>query len=346
MKKKKVTALTLAVFMMIAVFSGCTNKTDTTASNEAPKKQADASNETEGETATDWPKKTIELIVPFKAGGDTDFHARTYAKYLEKELGVSVIVVNIEGAGGSIGSTTVKDESPEGYKVLCFDTALALNQASGVTDFGVEAFEVAGVIGKSTGEYLVVRKDFPADTVQELIDLTIKEPDKYKLAANTGATSYYVATRLKELGAKFNVVNAGSSSERVASLLGGHIDVSVNAMGVISQYLETGDFKVLACCGTQRSEAYPDIPLATEQGVDLSYDIVYNMLLPKGTDPKITEKLNQAILKISNENAEFANDIYTTYGEKPYALPVAKSKAYLEEEQAQYMKYADVFQGK
>ena len=85
----------------------------------------------------------------------------------------------------------------------------------------------------------------------------------------------------------------------MAALLGDQINLSVNAYGVIGQYIETGDLKILGCLATERSETYADVPTAVDQGVDLSYDLIYNLLAPKGTDPAIIEKMSEACQRSS-----------------------------------------------
>jgi len=290
----------------------------------------------------DWPSKPIQMIVPFRAGGDSDFNARVYAKYLEDVLGQSIVVVNVDGGGGSIGATEAKNATPDGYTVFLGDVALALNEASSLTDFGYEAFECAGIVGKNSGEYLTVRSDFPADSAPELIALTQEEPNKYKLAANTGATTYYAASVLKKLGAQFNIVNAGSSSERVASLKGGHIDAMFNSMGTIKDYVQNDDFKILGSAASERAQAYPDYPTMKEQGIDLAYDITYVMYFPKGTDPEIAQKFHAAC-KVVSENPEYAEEIFKAYGQFPYVADIDTSLKLLKEERDKFMAFKDEF---
>ena len=130
----------------------CGNSPDTPAD--------DASSEDGG---TDWP---INMIVPMGAGGDTDFNARTYAKYLEDVLGETVVVTNITGNGGALGSEEVKNASPDGYTCLFYHTCLNINQATGIADYGSEAFETVAVVGKSSGEAVVVRTDAMYDELK------------------------------------------------------------------------------------------------------------------------------------------------------------------------------------
>lgn len=339
---KKILAATLALALSLSLVACGGGNTST------PSNSGNTSGNTSGSASTptdvNWPTKPINLVVPWSAGGDTDFHARTLAQYLEGELGVTVNVVNTTGGGGSVASTEVKDSDPDGYTFLVFDSAIALNQASGITDFGAEAFDPVCIIGKSCGEFLVARADAPYNTVAELVEYTKAHPGEVIMAANTGATSYYAATKMTEQGASFNIVNSGSSSERVAALIGEQIDLSVNAYGVIGQYIETGDLKILGCMATERSETYSDISTAAEQGVDCSYDLIYNVLAPKGTDPAIIKTMCDACQRIVEENADYAEAIHTSYGELPYFMDSAEAVTFLKEESDMYMAYADIFQ--
>lgn len=330
---KKIVALGVSLLMTIAL-AACGNSVSSSA---APSEKIAVSEPS-------WPNKPITLVVPWSAGGDTDFHARTLGQYLEKELGVVVNIVNTTGGGGSVASNTVKESEPDGYTFLAFDSAIALNQASGVTDFGYEAFDPICLIGKSCGEFMVVRSDFPCNTIAELVAYTKEHPGEVIMAANTGATSYYAATKLQEAGAQMNIVNAGSSSERVASLIGKQIDVSVNAYGVVSQYIQTGELKVLGCLATERSEAYADIPTATEQGVDCAYDLVYNILAPKGTDPAIIEKLSTSCQNVVEKDPGYASAIKESYGELPFFMNTMFATQYLDQESDMYLAYAEIFQ--
>ena len=339
-KRIRILSLICAVILTLS-FAGCSTKTDNNTGNTTNTTNTDNTGSTEPAESS-WPEKTIQIIVPFNAGGDSDFNARTYANYLEDVLGVSVVVVNISGAGGSIGATQVKDSDADGYTLLLGDTNVALNLAAGVSDFGYEAFTVANICGKNPGEFITVRKDFPADTMDELIALTQEHPDEYKIAANTGATSHYVASVLKKLGAKFNVVNSGSSSERVAALAGKHVDVICNAMGTIKSYVEAGEFKIIANTSTTRAAAYPDIPTCLEQGVDLSYDMYYSMLFPKGTDSAIIEKFNAAVKQIS-EMQDYADAISKTYGQEPIFMDVEDATTCLQADKDKFMAFKDEF---
>ena len=329
---KKLFSLFCAAVMMCSLLAGCGNSPDTPAD--------DASSEDGG---TDWPTKSINMIVPMGAGGDTDFNARTYAKYLEDVLGETVVVTNITGNGGALGSEEVKNASPDGYTCLFYHTCLNINQATGIADYGSEAFETVAVVGKSSGEAVVVRADAPYDTMEELIAYSQANPQTVKIAANTGATSHWASVVLNvEEDAQLNIVNASSSAERVANLLGGQLDVIINPIGTVQDYVTSGDFKYLAVTTSERLDYLPDVPTCLEQGVNLSYDLMYYVMFPKGTDPAICQKFAQAFKEIS-EMPEYAEEIKTAYNQTPYVLDTEESIAYIQEENEKMMAYADYF---
>lgn len=329
---KKLFSLFCAAVMMCSLLAGCGNSPDTPAD--------DASSEDGG---TDWPTKSINMIVPMGAGGDTDFNARTYAKYLEDVLGETVVVTNITGNGGALGSEEVKNASPDGYTCLFYHTCLNINQATGIADYGSEAFETVAVVGKSSGEAVVVRADAPYGTMEELIAYSQANPQTVKIAANTGATSHWASVVLNvEEDAQLNIVNASSSAERVANLLGGQLDVIINPIGTVQDYVTSGDFKYLAVTTSERLDYLPDVPTCLEQGVNLSYDLMYYVMFPKGTDPAICQKFAQAFKEIS-EMPEYAEEIKTAYNQTPYFLDTEESIAYIQEENEKTMAYADYF---
>lgn len=342
---KRTLGILLSTAMLASVFTGCTTKNpaaDSTTGTKPADSTAAADNTTEA-PKTDWPRKSIQMIVSMGAGGDTDFNARTYAKYLEQELGQSVVVTNITGNGGAIGSEDVKNSAPDGYKALFYHTCLNINQATGIADYGSEAFETVAVVGKSSGEAVVVRKDAPYNSMSELIQYTKDHPDAVKIAANTGATSHWASVVLQvEEDAAFNIVNTSSSAERVAGLLGGHLDVIINPIGTVQDYIKSGDFKYLAVTTPERLDYMPDVPTCKEQGVDLAYTLAYYVMFPKGTPKEICDKFAEAFKNIS-EKPEYAEEIKTAYNQTPYFLGGQEAIDYIQQEHDDIMKYAPYF---
>ena len=296
-----------------------------------------------GAADSDWPKKPIRVVVPFGAGGDTDFNARTYGKYIKQFLGKDLAIVNIGGNGGALGSEDVKKQKPDGYNALFCHSVLNINLATGMTDYGAEGFEVCGVVGMSAGEGIVVRADAPYNTMQELIEFSKKNPNTIKIAANTGATSHWGAVVINvEHNAALNIVNAGGSAERTANLLGGHVDVAINPVGVVLDYVKAGKLKFLAVTTSKRLHYLPEVPTCLEQGVKMSYDLTYYLMMPKGTPPEIVKKFGDAFRKVA-ELPQYAADIKAAYNQVPFTLPPQESIKYIEDERQAFMKYNKYF---
>ena len=300
------------------------------------------------DAAADYPNKTINIICTHGAGGDTDYNARLISRLLEKELGVSVVVNNVPGANGSIALTQYKDENPDGYTLIATNAmSLSTNEASGLSDYGYEAFEPVAVYGKQCGENLLVRADDPSNTLEELINASKEKPETIKLGIAMGGSSYVAALIMaQDKGAQFALVDAGGDgAERMTSLLGGHIDVTIAPYTLAKEYIESGKVKSICTLMSERLPAVPSIPTAKESGVpNLVIDTLYAILAPKGTDPAVVEKLNAAVLKIVNNSEEYKEAIKVYNFQEPYALNVQDSINRLKELREHMMSYAEYLQ--
>jgi tripartite-type tricarboxylate transporter receptor subunit TctC len=293
-----------------------------------------------------WPTKPVQVIVPFSAGGDTDYNGRIMAKYLEKKLGKPFTVTNVVGGGGSIADNRVKNAKPDGYTVLVNHVTLNLSTASKVIDFSYKDYQMGGVFAQQNTDVVLVRGDSPWKSIKDLIEDSKKNPNKYKIAANTGTSSHYVAIALQNAGAQLNVVDSGGSSDRIVALLGGHVDVIPASYPGVRDYIKTGKFKVLAACADKRIASLPDVPTLKESGVDCVYTYNYTFFFPKGTDPKIAEKLSAAVKDIVENNKDYAAEIDKAYMQKPFCMNIADSEKFWQESYDSIMKFADKLQGK
>ncbi len=295
-----------------------------------------------------YPNQTINMICTHGAGGDTDYNTRLISRLLEKRFGVSVVVNNVTGANGSIALTQYKDDKTDGYTLIGTNAmSLASNEASGLSDFGYDAFEVISVYGKQCGENLLVRADAPYNTLEDLIAATQKEPDSITLGVAMGGSSYIAGLIMQmDNDAKFAMVDAGGDgAERMTSLLGGHIDVTIAPYTLAKEYIESGKVKSLCTLMSERLPATPDIPTAVESGVpNLKIDTLYVLLAPKGTPKEIVDKLNAAVLDIVNNDPEYKEAIMNFNFQEPYALNVEDSIARLKEQREHMMSYAKYLQ--
>lgn len=332
MKHKLLVAMmTLAVIAMGSL--GCGSNDKQSASNEK-------------KSSVNWPTKPVQIIVPFSAGGDTDYNARMMAKYLEKKLGKPFTVTNVVGGGGSIADNRVKNAKPDGNTILVNHVTLNLSTASKVIDFSYKDFQMGGVFAQQASDVVLVRGDSPWNSIQDMIADTKKNPNKYKVAANTGTSSHYVAIALQNAGAQLNVVDSGGSADRIVALLGGHVDVIPAAYPGVRDYIKTGKFKVLATCADKRLKALPNVPTLKESGVDCVYFYNYTFFFPKGTDPKIADKLAATVKDIVDNDKTYAQEIDKAYMQKPFCMNIEDSEKFWQTSYDAIMKFADKLQGK
>ena len=292
-----------------------------------------------------WPTQAVNLIVPFAAGGNSDFNARAIAKYLPNVLGVPVVVTNVPGSGGTIGAAQVKDSKPDGYTVLVHQLSLSIAEAAGMADYGIQDFEVGSVFSNASPEVLLARADAPFNNIEELIAVSRKNPGKYKLTANTGASTMWIAIGLANAGAKLNVVSSGGSGERLQLILGGHADIVPLNYSQVKDYVDKGTLKMLGNVSNQRSDLIPDVKTLRESGVNAGYDYLNTMIFPKGTDPRIVEKFSNAVGEVINTNESYRAEMAKAF-QPPTWMSVEDSKAHWYKEREELMNISDMLQGK
>ncbi|MGI6558210.1 MAG: tripartite tricarboxylate transporter substrate binding protein [Limnochordia bacterium] len=268
-------------------------------------------------SSVQWPRKPVQIIVPYGAGGDTDFNARVLAERLNKVLGGNFVVVNMAGTGGATGARYVKDAANDGYTVLFHHTGFLVSKLSGVSDFGLDAYEFVCIAGRSAGNIITLHSKHGITNLQELIEYSQANPGKLKIAANTGATTHATALMLRDIGAKLNIVDSGGAADRIVALLGGHVDIIVNPYGTLKDYLETGELVGIALDSDVQPATIPDIPIGAAQGYDIGLPFYYFLAFPKGTDPAIVEKLSSAVKEIVANDAGYAETIMNAYLQTP-----------------------------
>lgn len=313
-RSKRMIAAVLSILTVSSLFAGCGSK-QTAESSAAP--EGAASGTSNAAAATDWPKKTIQVICPFAPGGDSDFNARAYTEYLSKELGVSVVITSTAGNGGATGARKAKDSPNDGYNVLCTSSAFLTNELSGAIDFNIDQFEFSSICAQGPGNVVCVDKSLGINSLQELIDYTKKNPDKLTMAADTGATTQIIALMLKNKGVDAKIIDAGASADRIAALLGHHVDIIINSYGSVKDYISSGQFVALGLATDKQPEYIPDIPTCESQGIDVSFPSYFFFAFPKGTDQAIVDKFTAAVQKIATTNGDYAAAIKKAYSQQP-----------------------------
>lgn len=334
--KKRVLTVMLVATMVLTMLVGCQLGSRSDSSS--------ASKESNGNTEIDWPNTTINFICTHSAGGDTDYNARLMARMLEEKLGVSVVVTNVTGSNGAIALTQYKDENPDGYTFVVTNTAaLTGNLATGLSDFGYDAFDIVGLYGKQAGENIVVSADSPYKTLDDLIKATKEKPGQIKFGISTGGGVYIASVIMEQTyGAQFNIIDAGDAAERMTSLLGGHVDATIVPYSGAKEYIENGDVRSLCTLLEEEPDLIEGIQTAKESGFDeLVLNTMYVCLAPKGTDEKVVTKLNEAIMDIIENDAEYKKEVNGYNFQNPFGLSPGESKAELQKQTDLFLQYKD-----
>ena len=274
-----------------------------------------------------WPSKPVTIVVPYSAGGDTDFNSRTYAKYLEKELGQPFVVTNVTGSGGSIATRKVYESDADGYTILLNHTNLVMTKLTGVSDLGYEDFELA-CVGAVNADCFTVAADAPYNDLAGLIQYS--KNTRLKAAGTTGSLTQMESTLLKGYGANLNVIDVGDGANRRAALAGKQIDLIPNAYGSIKPFIASGDMKTLALLLPERNPLIPNVPTAKEQGYDIAVPMMYTFFFPKGTPQEIIDTLAAAVKKIATTNKAYQDEIAKAYLQPPYFKNAADGRAEFE----------------
>lgn len=280
----------MAVVVLVAIIGAC----------------SDSENASGG---AEYPTKPVEVVVPSGAGGDTDLNTRITAKYLEQELDESIVISNVQGSGGSTGINEVLSKDADGYSVLAYHNAMMTNNIYGLADYTVDDFKYAGVGILDQSNTFLASKDAEFDDIESLIEYAKANPGKVKVATEVGAMTHLQVLEFEqETGVEFNIVDAGGASDKITALLGGRVDIVPTSLGLVQDYIESGDFVSLGVIADERLEGAPDVETFVEQGVDMSVDKVFYWAFDPETPDEIVDTFSEALQNVV-ENEEYQEEI-------------------------------------
>ena len=250
--------------------------------------------------AEDYPTRTITMIVPFAVGGPADITGRIVADIFSRHLGRSVIVENINGAGGTIGALRAARATPDGYTILFGHMSTNALAPAFYPDLKYDPqkdFEPVGLAAEYP-ELLVVRKDLPAKDLREFVAYAKANANKLNVGhAGVGSISYIGCLLLNAaIGIKPTLVPFTGTAPVLNAMLSGEIDYECDpVLGTLAQ-VQAGTVRALAIAAKQRSPMLPDVPTSYEQGLgDFDCAVKYAVFAPAGTPKPIIDKLAAAL---------------------------------------------------
>jgi tripartite-type tricarboxylate transporter receptor subunit TctC len=245
--------------------------------------------------AQDYPSRIVKFIVPFGPGGPADVAARLIGKDLQETLKQSFVVENRTGAGGVIGTVEAAKAPPDGYTLLVMSNTQTTNESL-IPTRGYELMrDFVGISPINQSDLVIVtHPSVNAKTVQELVALAKADPGKLNYASSGQGTPYHMAGELFKAMTGTNIVHVPhrNSGEARASVLGGQVQIMIDAVPAMAQNIASGQVRPIATTGKTRSKVLPDVPTVHEAGV-AGYEatIWLGLMAPAGTPKPVIDKL-------------------------------------------------------
>jgi len=247
--------------------------------------------------AQDWPTRPVTMVVPFPPGGGTDVLGRIVGRRLSEVLGQQVIIENVGGAGGMIGSARVVHAAPDGYEFVLGSRADAINQTLYKHPlYNLKEDLVPVILIADQAMVLLVRKDLPVNGLQEFIAYTKTHQDTMRSgSAGIGSTGYVDCALLNEtIGVKVQDIPYRGGGPAIQDLIGQQFDYFCTLAPTGVPPIEAGLVKGIAVLGHERLPSLPALPTTFEQGLDFQASTWFGFFVPKGTPAAIIKKLHDA----------------------------------------------------
>ena len=253
-------------------------------------------------TALAWPDQPIRLVVPFTPAGGPDFIARYVAERLSPVIGQPVVVENMPGASGNIGSQVVARAKPDGLTLMSSVNTLVMNASlyrnlpyDPVADFAPIGLTAWGSL------VLVAHPDQKPATLGDLIALAKARPGATGYGSPGVGTPHHLAMALLETatGVELMHVPYKGSAGAVQDLLSGQVGFMFLPVHVAAPYIRSGKLKALVVSSPQRLPQLPGVPTLAEAGLkEVDVDMWYGFFAPKNTPVEIVDRLNREISAI------------------------------------------------
>ena len=246
-----------------------------------------------------FPNRPVTLIVPWPAGGPTDRHLRVMAEAASKHLGQPIVVDNKPGAAGTLGGATMAATAkPDGYTIAQLPvTIFRLPYMQKVSFDPTKDFTfIIHLTGYTLG--VAVNTSSPWKTWASLLDYARANPGKLRYATSgAGSTPHITMEQIAlQSGFKWVHVPFKGSAETAAAILGEHVDIAADGTG-LGPLIDADKLRMLVVWTADRSPRFPDAPTLLEEGHKIVSASPYGLAGPKGMDPRIVQKLHDALKK-------------------------------------------------
>jgi len=251
--------------------------------------------------AQSYPTRSIKMIVPFAAGGSTDIIARFTAAQLTKDLGQAVVVENVGGAAGALGTMQGMNAAPDGYTLIIatVSTMIVYPAAHPKPQYTLDNFVPITNIA-SMPNIITVTPSFPAKDLKEFIAVLKANPDKYSYATSgVGSINHMLGESFQAYsGTKIVHIPYKGSGPAMQDVMGGQVNILFDQFPSSKGQIDNGKLKAIGAISPQPIPGYPNVMTMEAGGLKgFTDEAWYGLLAPKGTPPDVVAKLTDAMKK-------------------------------------------------
>jgi tripartite-type tricarboxylate transporter receptor subunit TctC len=290
--------------------------------------------------AQNYPTRSVRIVVPYAAGGNTDFTARVIASKLTEVFGQQVVVENRAGGATNIGSEVVAKGAPDGYTLLMGGASNAINMSlypklpyDTLRDFAPISLCVKGA------NVLAVHPSLPAKNVRELIAIAKARPGKLNYASSGLGSSNQMAGELFKLMAGVNIVHVPykGNSPALTDTIAGQVEMIFSGVPLLVPHLEAGRIRAIGIGSAKRFRALPNVPTIDESGLK-GYEATtwFGLMAPAKTPRDIVNRLNVEVGKILASSD--VSDRFLTEGVEPIGGSTESFSQFIRDEITKYAK--------
>ncbi|HTD91272.1 MAG TPA: tripartite tricarboxylate transporter substrate binding protein [Burkholderiales bacterium] len=252
--------------------------------------------------AQTYPAKSVRIIVPFAAGGNTDFTGRTIAAKLTESLGQQFLVDNRPGGSTNIGSDMIVKSAPDGYNILLGGAANAINVAAlAKVPFDLQRDLAPIILCVKGANVLSIHPSLPVKNLKEFIALAKAKPGQLNYGTAGVASSNHMAGELLKHMADINInhIPYKGNAPALTDLIGGHVEMIISGVPALIPHIKSGRIRSIAIGSLKRFAAIPEVPTFDEQGLK-GYEAStwFGLMAPIKTPREIITKLNTEVGKI------------------------------------------------
>lgn len=255
-----------------------------------------------GALAQDYPNKPIRLIVPFGAGGGSDYVGRLVGQKLTEQMGQTVVVENRPGAASLLGTELAARSAPDGYTLLLADSGFTINPAyyKNTKYDPLKDFDPITVVAQ-TPYLLVVNPALPyAGSLKEFLAAAKAQPGKINIGSAGNGSGTHLSGALFKLRAGLDLTHVPykSAGASVADVVSGQIQSSMSSAPPALPLAKAGRLKILASAAASRSSLLPDVPTFAEAGVaDVLVTNWYSVMSVGGTPKPVLKRLHDELMR-------------------------------------------------